>query len=87
MDKRKRGKRAIKMIAEREGKSVKEIRGEINKAIEEAYRNPVTRSKWDGLFGEGRMPSPEEFIEVMADKVKNETTTYTGGHGPYSSGL
>lgn len=62
-------KDAIKKIAKREGKSESEIREEIEKAIMIGFLNKGTRDKWDSLFGSGRLPSPEEFIMIMAEVV------------------
>ncbi len=33
------------------------------------FLNKETRSKWDGLFGSGRLPSPKEFIAALSLKV------------------
>lgn len=62
-------KDSIKKIAKREGKSEKEIRGEMEKAIMIGFLNKETRDKWDSLFGLGRLPSPEEFIAVLSMEV------------------
>ena len=69
-------KNAIKKIAKREGKSESQIREEMEKAIMIGSLNKETRHKWDSLFGSGRLPSPEEFIEVLSlevakDKIRN----------------
>lgn len=66
------GKQAIKAIAKREGKSVSEIRKSIKVAIAEAYNNPFTRGQWDELFGEGVIPTPEEFLCVMVEVMRNK---------------
>ena len=62
-------KDAIKKIAKREGKSENEIREEMEKAIRIGFLNKETRTRWDSLFGSERLPSPEEFITVLALKV------------------
>lgn len=62
-------KDAIKKIAKREGKSENEIREEMEKAIMLGFLHKETRSKWDGLFGLGQLPSPEEFISVLSMEV------------------
>lgn len=59
-------KDAIKKIAKREGKSESEIREEMEKAIMIGFLNKETRTRWDSLFGSGRLPSPEEFIAVLS---------------------
>ena len=63
------GKKAIKDLAKREGVSVNKIRKEIKIAIEDAYSNPSTRMKWTALFGEGVIPTPEQFIEVVSEDL------------------
>lgn len=71
--KRQMSKRAardvIKKIAQKEGKSESEIREEMEKAIMIGFLNKETRSRWDSLFGSGRLPSPEEFIAVLSMKA------------------
>ncbi len=62
-------KDVIKKIAKREGKSEREIREEMEKAIMIGFLNMGTRHKWDSLFGSGRLPSPEEFIAVLSMEV------------------
>ena len=67
------GKKAIKDLAKREGVSINKIRKEIKIAIEDAYSNPSTRMKWTAMFGEGVIPTPEQFIEVVSeDLIKYE---------------
>ena len=64
------GKLAIKQIADREGISVKEVKKDMETAIKEGYKNPETRKKWVELFGEERLPTPEEFICMVSKEVK-----------------
>lgn len=64
------GKSAIINIAEREGKKVEEVRGEICRAIDIAYASRDEHPKWNELFG-NRKPTPEEFIETIALRVAN----------------
>lgn len=54
---------------QREGKSESEIREEMKEAILIGFLNKDTRNKWDGLFGSGRLPSPEEFLAVLSMEV------------------
>lgn len=68
----KEGVKAIKKIAKERGMSVNQVRKEIVEAIKEAYKNPITRWEWERMFGENVIPTPEEFIVVMAKKVKNK---------------
>ncbi len=56
----------IKRVAVQFGKSEKEIRNEICYAIDVAYENRDTHSKWVEIFGE-KKPTPEEFIAVIAN--------------------
>ena len=66
------GKKAINDIAKREGKSVNEVRKEIAASIKDAYSNQRTRKRWDELFGEGVVPTPEKFLDVMVEELKNK---------------
>lgn len=48
----------------------------MKKDILSSFLNNETRCKWDRLFGAGRLPSPEEFIEILSlevvkDKIRN----------------
>lgn len=65
-----KGEAAIKKVAQKNGVTVEHVRSEMKKAILEGYMNPETREKWTELFGEGRLPEPEEFILVMSKQVK-----------------
>lgn len=64
--KKRIAKNAIKAIALREGISVAAVRNEMIVAIEAAYQNPYTRAIWNERFGDGVVPTPEEFIVEMA---------------------
>ena len=66
------GKKAINDIAKREGKSVNAVRKEIAASIKDAYSNQRTRKRWDELFGEGVVTTPEQFLDVMAEELKNK---------------
>ena len=68
--KTKEGSKAIKKIAKERGMSVNQVRKEIAEAIKEAYKNPTTRFEWHRIFGENVIPTPEEFVVVMAERVK-----------------
>lgn len=67
---RKIALKEIKRIAKREGKKESEIRDEMRKAIIIGFMNPSTKFNWSNIFGEGHLPSPEEFISVIVEKVK-----------------
>ncbi len=69
-------KEAIKKIAKREGKSEREIREEMEKAILIGFLNKETKYKWESLFGLGKLPSPEEFIMKMTQIVAKQEKVY-----------
>ena len=66
---KKIGAAVIKRMAEQMGKDEKEIRAEISSAIEIAYEDRNTHSKWMDLFGD-KKPTPEEFIQTIANYVR-----------------
>lgn len=72
---KKIGAEVIRRVAEQMGKSEKEIRTEISRAIDIAYEDRNTHNKWMELFGDAR-PTPEEFIMTIANYV-------TAGSGKY----
>lgn len=59
----------IEKLAEKEGVQESEIQEEMRKAILSAYANSKDRFLWNSLFGEGRLPSPEEFIMKLSNTV------------------
>lgn len=67
-----KAKRAIQKIARREGKSVAEIRAEMQAALDASRQNPDPRvqSQWREIPCKGAVPTVEEFIIHMAKKVK-----------------
>lgn len=65
----KRGNNAIKELARKKGLPEEYIRSQMKLAILEGYKNPETREKWNELFGEGHLPTPEEFIVTMSNKI------------------
>lgn len=67
---RKSIRKAIAEIAKSEGIRKSEVKKEMKEAIMAGYNNPGTRHKWDEIFGENKIPSPEEFIEAMGKNVK-----------------
>lgn len=66
----------IKQIAKREGKSVNAVRREIAASIKDAYSNQHTRKWWNELFGEGVIPTPEQFLDVMVEELKNKNKLF-----------
>ena len=76
----------IEKLAEKEGVQENEIREEMRKAILSAYENSKSRFLWNKLFGEGRMPSPEEFIiKLSGTVVKGMTFSLAEGHSFHKS--
>ena len=70
--KKSKGARAIKKVAVKERVSVAEVRGEIEKAINEAMADPdpAVRAYWAGIPKKGEKPTPEEVIAYMADNIR-----------------
>lgn len=64
----------IKMLANTEGVSEKEMREEMQKAIRLARENPDPKVQmmWSSLFPNAKEPTPEEFINVIAKVVKEK---------------
>ncbi len=65
----------IAIIAQREGKSREEVYQAIQEAIDIAWNSKdlasiATRM---AIFPEGKRPTPEEFIQTLACKVKQKT--------------
>ena len=67
---RKSTRKAIAEIAKSEGIKKSDVKKEMKAAIMAGYNNPETHQKWVEMFGENKMPSPEEFIESMAKSIK-----------------
>ena len=55
-------KKVIRKIAKREGISEYEVRREMEKAIRIGFMNGGAGHRWNSMFEEGSLPSPEEFI-------------------------
>lgn len=62
----------IKKVAEKYGTTPDEVRKEISLAIDMGYSNPdpEVQEMWKKLFPDGKKPSPEKFIKVLAKEVK-----------------
>lgn len=62
----------LKRVAKAHGVSEKEVREEIKIAIKAGRENPdpQARMMWDKFFPDGKEPTPEEFIKVIAGEVK-----------------
>ena len=71
-DMKRKYSRAIEKIAEREGISVESVYAEMQKAIEAGYSNPdpVIQEYWKKIAPDGKMPTPEQVIEILSKKIK-----------------
>ena len=71
---------ALRQIAEREGKTVDDIREDIRAAIAEGRKNPDehVRALWQDIPCEGTEPTPEEVILYLAQDMLRQT----GGQEP-----
>lgn len=67
-----KGKKAIRKVAKENGVTVEHVREEMQIAILEAYNKAETKEMWNELFGEGVLPTPEQFITVMTKRVAQE---------------
>lgn len=65
-----KGEAIIRRIAKENRVNETVVRKEMEKAIMEGYQNPQARQEWNRLFGAGHVPTPEEFITVIAKDVK-----------------
>ena len=65
--------KAIKKAAQQNGVSPESVYYEITQAIEAGYNNPdpAVQEYWRKIAPGGNIPSPEEFIEIAARKMKN----------------
>lgn len=63
----------LKTIARVHGISVKEVRAEMQKTIDEARSNPdpEKQAEFKKYFG-NRTPTPEEFIYIMTKKLNRK---------------
>lgn len=63
----------FKVIARQHGISVKEVKAEMQKTIDEARSNPdpEKQAEFSRYFGD-RTPTPEEFIYVMTKKLNRK---------------
>ena len=64
----------IKKVAKAHGVSAKEVREEMLVAIRAGRENPDpnVQAMWNRLFPDGKEPTPEEFIRVVAGVVHTE---------------
>ena len=70
-----RAKRAITIMAKRNGVSEEQIRAELKEAIDISFccTDPLVRAQWSEFEYAGSEPTPEEFITWNAKKVKQKT--------------
>ena len=63
----------LKTIARQHGISVKEVRAQMQKTVDEARSNPdpEKQAEFSRYFGD-RTPTPEEFIYVVTKKLKSK---------------
>lgn len=66
-----RAKKIIARIAKQQGISVSECRSEMIEAIRTAWNttDPQVKDRQIRLVGEGRIPTPEELISVIAKEI------------------
>lgn len=67
----KKVKNLIKKVAKGTGLDEREVREEMEKAILFGYINPQTHTRWNNIFGEQILPTPEDFIVQMVKEVVN----------------
>ena len=69
---KKKYSKAIRKIAEQKGVSAKEVYEDIQEAISAAYNNPdpAIQAHWRRIAPDGEMPTPEKFLEIMTEKIK-----------------
>ena len=67
----------LRRIALENGVSVSEVRKEIQIAIEAAMSNPdpAVQAEWKAMSHNGQIPSPEEVIIYLAEKINKEENT------------
>ena len=58
--------RIFEEIALTNNVTVDEVKTEMRKAILISFSNSGKTRQWKEMFGEGRIPEPEEFIRVVA---------------------
>jgi len=71
--KRSKAAKILEKTAVQYGVSVAEVRGEIQKAIDDAFANESKDEYMRAFWGrwEGRKPTPEEFFSAITIKWKN----------------
>ena len=68
-------RKIYRKVARKHGISVKEVKEEMQKALEYAYTNTpddgVTGAYQKQVPSKGEIPTPDEFIRYAAKKIKN----------------
>lgn len=64
----------LRQVALANGVSVSEVRKELQIAIEAAMSNPdpTVQAEWKAMSHDGRVPSPEEVLIYLTEKIKKE---------------
>ncbi len=67
-------KKAIVETAKQNGVTLKEVREEIQKAINEGMKSsdPQVTEMWNRIPKKGEVPTPEEFIDFISKKVREQ---------------
>lgn len=67
-------KKAIAETAKQNGVTLKEVREEIQKAINEGMKSsdPRVKEMWSKIPRKGEMPTPEEVIDFISKKVREQ---------------
>ena len=62
----------LEQVAQQHGISVEEVRAEIQRAIEIGMANPdsAVQARWKLLCKDGKVPTPDELIKRLSQKVK-----------------
>jgi hypothetical protein len=68
-----RARRTIAKVAKQQGISTAQCRAEMSEAIRAAWAttDPQAKERQIQLVGEGRVPTPEEFIVLLSSKLTN----------------
>lgn len=75
----KKAKKAMKIVAEKEGISINNVREEMKAAMAEGMRSsdPEAQEMWKRIPCKGEEPEPEELIAWLAEQVKEKLKNYS----------
>lgn len=75
-----KARKAISRVAAENGVTVKEVREEIQKAIEEGMKSsdPQAIELWKNCPKKGEKPTPEELIEYISKIAKRDSRPFSG---------